>query len=134
MDPIRQIEKRYCSLAMFVAIVGGAILILCGFPSLGKGLILGCLFSIINFVALGGTLPPRIGKTKRQVFAIALGSLLLRMLLLAAPMAIALKSEKFHFITTMIGLFLVQLTILADYTFRSIKTGLQRKLSGDING
>ncbi len=132
MEPLREVEKKYCSRALFVAIVIGGILIACGLTGLGKGLILGCLFSIINFIALGGTIPMRLGKAKRKVYAIALGSLAGRMFLLAVPMIIAIKMEEINLAATMVGLFLVQVVILADYLSAAVISGFRKKLSGDI--
>ena len=132
MDSIRQAEKKYCSRALILAIIVGGVLIACDLTALGKGLILGCLFSIINFIALGGTVPLHIGKARRTASVIAAGSLGARMILLAAPMVIAIKSTEFHLVTTVIGLFLVQLNILADYLTAPVRAGFRKKLSGDI--
>lgn len=132
MEPVRQVEKKYCSRALLFAIIVGGVLMACGLMAPGKGLILGCLFSILNFIALSGTIPMRIGKTKNKIFAIALGSLAARLLLMAVPMVIALKTEEFHLVTTVIGLFLVQLTLLADHLSAPVIAGFRKKLSGDI--
>lgn len=132
MEPIRQTEKKYCSRALLLAIIAGGTLMACGLTGMGKGLILGCLFSIVNFIALGGTIPMRIGKARRTVLAIAAGSLVGRLFLMAVPMVIALKTTEFHLATTVIGLFLVQLTLLADYLSAPVMAGFRKKLSGDI--
>lgn len=132
MDPIRQAEKRYCSSALVAAITIGGVLMICGLTALGKGLIMGCLFSIVNFIALGGTIPLRMGSAGKTAFAIAAGSLGARMVLMALPMVIAIKTTEFHLVTTVIGLFLVQLSILADHLTAPVRTGFRKKLSGDI--
>ena len=49
---------------MIAAIIIGLVFIIAGQKPLGKGLILGTIFSVINFILIGETLPLRIGKTK----------------------------------------------------------------------
>ena len=87
---------------------------------MGKGLILGALFSVINFVLIGETLPMRVGKAKGKTFFIALGSIFFRYILLAIPLIIAIKFEQINLFAVIIGIFLVQLVILADYLYRLI--------------
>ncbi len=132
MDAIRQTEKKYCSRALIAAIIIGGTLIVCGLTAMGKGLILGCLFGIVNFIALGATIPMKIGKTRRTASVIAAGALGARMVLLAVPMVIAIKRTEFNLITTVAGLFFVQLSILADYLTAPVWAGFRKKLSGDI--
>lgn len=132
MNAIRQAEKKYCSRALTLAIIAGGILIACDLTALGKGLIMGCLFSIVNFIALGGAIPMHIGKARKKASVIAAGSLGARMILLAVPMVIAIKSTEFNLMTTVIGLFLVQMNILADYLTAPVRAGFRKKLSGDI--
>jgi hypothetical protein len=115
MTSLRETQKKYCSRAMTVAILAGFGLILAGQNALGKGLILGTLFSVINFVVMGETIPLKIGKSKRRALVFSLGSVLLRYLLMAVPVVLALKFEQFHLIAVICGLFLIQLVILAEH-------------------
>jgi hypothetical protein len=115
MTSLRETQKKYCSRAMTVAILAGFDLILAGQNALGKGLILGTLFSVINFVVMGETIPFKIGKSKRRALVFSLGSVLLRYLLMAVPVVLALKFEQFHLIAVICGLFLIQLVILAEH-------------------
>jgi ATP synthase I chain len=115
MTSLRETQKKYCSRAMTVAILAGFGLILAGQNALGKGLILGTLFSAINFVVMGETIPFKIGKSKRRALVFSLGSVLLRYLLMAVPVVLALKFEQFHLIAVICGLFLIQLVILAEH-------------------
>jgi hypothetical protein len=115
MTSLRETQKKYCSRAMTVAILAGFGLILAGQNALGKGLILGTLFSVINFVVMGETIPFKIGKSKRRALVFSLGSVLLRYLLMAVPVVLALKFEQFHLIAVICGLFLIQLVILAEH-------------------
>ena len=130
-EPLQNVRKRYCSSAIFVAIVIATGLIIAGQVSLGKGLILGTLFSIVNFLLLGSAIQLKVEASRRKMTTIALGSIAGRFLLLAIPMAIAIKMETFHVVPTVIGIFMVQVMILADYLIRPLLENILRKLSGD---
>ena len=114
-EGIRETQKKYCSRAMFAAIVGGLILILAGQKGLGKGLVLGTIFSVLNFIIMGQLLPMQLGKKKGPTIATALGSMGLRYVLLAIPLVIAVKFDQIDIITTAIGIFMIQLVILTDH-------------------
>ncbi|MEE4358441.1 MAG: ATP synthase subunit I [Desulfococcaceae bacterium] len=116
MEPLRQTEKKYCSLALTVAIIVGFIFILAAQKALAKGLILGTLFSIFNFILIGETLPRRIASssTKKSCF-LAFGSIFFRYTLMAVPVVTAIRSENYNLWTAVTGIFMVQLMILADH-------------------
>lgn len=88
---------------------------------MGKGFLLGALFSIANFIIMGETLPLRIGHTRRKSTGISLISLLGRYAMLAIPLALAVKTTQFHLAATICGLFIVQLMILSDHVFHLIQ-------------
>ncbi len=115
MTSLRETQKKYCSRAMTVAILAGLGFILAGQNAIGKGLILGTLFSVINFVVMGETIPFKVGKSRRQALVLSLLSILLRYSLMAVPLILALKFEQFHLIAVICGLFLIQLVILAEH-------------------
>jgi hypothetical protein len=115
MTALRETQKKYCSRAMTVAILAGFGLIIAGQNSMGKGLILGTLFSVVNFVVMGETIPFNIGKSKRRALVFSVGSVLLRYSLMAVPVVLALKFQQFHLIAVICGLFLIQLVILAEH-------------------
>ena len=118
MEGIRETQKKYCSRAMFVAIVGGLVLILAGQKGLGKGLVLGAIFSVLNFIVMGELLPLRMGKPKGPTMVMALLSIGLRYVLLAVPLVIAIKFDQIDIITAAIGIFMIQLVILSDHVGR----------------
>ncbi len=89
--------------------------ILLGEKTIGKGLILGSIFSVINFVLMGETLPARLAKEKGKTFFIGLGSILFRYVLLAIPVVVAVKSDTFNLYAAAAGLFAVQLVIIAEH-------------------
>ena len=122
METLRLTQKRYCSAAITAAIFAGLLFLLAGQEPVGKGLILGTVFSIVNFILMGETLPYRIGKSKRKTFLLALGSIYFRYIILAIPLIMAIKFEQFNLFAVIIGPFLVQLFIIADHLFRFISS------------
>ena len=120
MEAIRQTQKKYCTRAMVTAIAIGGFLILIGQPPVGKGFILGTLFSVLNFILIGETLPLRLGKTSGKTFLIAFGSIFLRFGLMAVPLILAIKFDQFNIFTVILGIFAVQMVIMADNLFGMI--------------
>jgi hypothetical protein len=120
MDAIRETQKKYCSRAMLAAIFVGLVFILTGQNAVGKGLILGTFFSIINFILIGETLPMKVGKSRGKTFFYALGSRLFRFAILAIPLIIAIKSVKFNLFAAIGGIFMVQIIILADHIVQTL--------------
>jgi predicted lysophospholipase L1 biosynthesis ABC-type transport system permease subunit len=120
MESVSQTQKKYGSRVMVVAIIAGFILILAGLKPVGKGLVLGSIFSVINFVLIGQTLPMRLSQTKRRTFLLSLGSIFFRYALLAVPLIVAVKYEQFDLPAAIFGIFMIQLVILADYLLKLI--------------
>jgi hypothetical protein len=112
--PLRQIQKRFGARALTIAIVLAVVTILSGHKELGKGLVLGTLFSILNFILMAEFLPARLSPDRRRASAWALGGIALRYALLAVPLILAVKSGAFSFATTAAGLFMVPLVALID--------------------
>ena len=114
MEALRQTQKKYCSRAITAAIFAGLIFILIGHISVGKGLILGTIFSIVNFILMGETLPLKLNKSKGKTLLFSIGSIFFRYSLLAVPLIMAIKLEQYNILSVVIGIFLVQLFILAE--------------------
>jgi len=125
MESINQTQKKYGSRAMIFAIIAAFMLIIAGLKPVGKGLMLGTVFSVINFVLIGQTLPLRLSQTKRKTFYLSLGSLFFRYALLAVPLILAVKFEQFDLPAAIFGIFMIQLVILADYLLNLITSGKQ---------
>ena len=117
METIRQAQKKYCSRAISTAIFAGLLFILAGWEPIGKGLILGTIFSIINFILMGEMLPLNIGKSKNKTYFLSLVSIFSRYILLAIPLIIAVKFDQYNLISVVIGIFMVQFFILAEHVF-----------------
>ena len=120
MEILRQTQKKYCSTAIAVAIFIGLIFILADQKPIGKALILGTLFSIVNFILMGETLPLRIGKSKSKTFMLALGSIYFRYIILAIPLIMAIKFDQLNLFAAIFGIFLVQIVILVDHFYQYI--------------
>lgn len=128
METIRQIQKKYCTIAITAAIFAGFFLILAGQKSVGKGLILATFFSILNFILMGETLPLRIGKSKGKTFVLALSSIYFRYIILAIPLIMAIKFEQLNLVATIIGIFMVQIVILADHALKIILSTREKQV------
>jgi len=121
MEAVRETQKKYCSRAMITAILVAIALILAGQKGIGKGLVLGTLFSVFNFILMGETLPMRIGKPKGATYMLSFGSVLIRYVLMAVPLVMAIKMDGINIFSTIAGIFMVQVIILADHFYRFVK-------------
>lgn len=117
MDQIRKTQKQYCSSALMIAIFACFFCLLIGQVPVGKGLLLGTIFSILNFILMGESLPYRLGKSKRKTVIASLGSIGFRYIILAVPIVTAIKHEQFNLYSAIIGIFSVQIVLLADHLF-----------------
>ena len=125
MEPVKQTQKTYGSRAIWLAIAVGFVFFLAGYKPVGKGLVLGAIFSVVNFIIIGQTLPLRIGHSKRKTFILSLGSIFCRYMLMAVPVVVAVKYEQFDLVGVIIGLFMIQIVILADHAFKLIRSNIQ---------
>ena len=121
METVRETEKHYCSIALGIAVVAGMICIMLGFKPIGKGLILGSLFSAANFILMGETLPMSIGHTRKKAAGISFLLIFLRYVFLAIPLILSIQMAQFHMATAIIGLFSVQLVIMTEHISRHIQ-------------
>ena len=126
MEAIKQIQKKIIQQALWLSIIVGLIFILAGYKPVGKGLILGALFSVLNFIFMARSIVLKFGRSKGQIFSISLVSIIVRYFLLAIPLIAAVKFEQFNFIAAIVGIFMIQLVILADHLLSQIPS-LHRK-------
>ncbi len=111
---------------MWTAIIIGICFFLAGQKPVGKGIILGTVFSVVNFVLIGKALPLKIDQTKRKTFLLSLGSIFFRYLLMAVPIVVAAKFEQFNLVAAVVGLFMIQIVILADH-LKKLITSIRNK-------
>jgi hypothetical protein len=115
MNEVRQIQKQYCSQAMLLAVGVALIFLAAGAKPISKGLILGALFSNLNFILIGQGLHFQLNKGRYRTFLVCMGSIWLRYALLAIPLVMAVKLEMFNFFAAAVGIFMVQLVILGHH-------------------
>lgn len=118
MEYFGDIQKKYGTRALSTAVMLGFVLVLTGRAPLAKGLVLGTLFSILNFVFMAFSLGSRLDVSARKASAKALGSIFFRFAFMAIPLYIAITHERFDLYATITGLFFIQLMILADHLYR----------------
>ena len=115
---IAHTQKRYGKISMMAAIFIGILFILLGHKAQAKGLILGAIFSVLNFILMGEILPLLVGPSRKKSSFISLGSIVVRHGLLAVPLILALKMEWLDFAATVCGLFMVQIMIMGDHLLK----------------
>lgn len=120
-NEIVQFQKRVCRWAMFFSILVAVVLLFLGQKAIAKGLVLGTVFSVINFVLLGRSLPKIIGRSQKGSAFVGMVSIMSRYVLLAVPLIIAVKSASFDFIATVVGIFSVQIAVLVDHFLKKSK-------------
>ncbi len=113
-DPLKQVQKRLSTRALAGASIAALLLLAVGERALAKGLVLGAVFSVLNFLLLGAALPFTLGRSPMTTRAVGLISIFFRYGVLAVPLIIAVKSPSFHFVTAAAGLFAVQIAALLD--------------------
>lgn len=106
---------------MTIAVVIAIVCFILAFKPLGKGLILGAVFSIANFIIMGETLPMRIGHNRRRSTGISFVSIFGRYALMAIPLALSIKLSQFNLAATVCGLFMIQLVILTEHIVNLIQ-------------
>jgi hypothetical protein len=120
INELRQAQKEYCSQAMMLAIGAALIFLVAGAKPISKGLILGTLFSIFNFILIAQTLPSRLDKGRSKTLFVCLSSVWLRYAVLAVPLVVAAKIEGFNFIAAAVGILMVQVVILGRQLVRKV--------------
>ena len=112
---VTRIQKRICMLTL-----KGALLIAAGFlfireNAIAKGILLGTLCSIVNFLLLGISVPLTVGRSRYRAGFISLVSILARYTLLAIPLVVGIKCGSFSFVAVIFGIFSVQIALLIDH-------------------
>ena len=121
METVKQTQKKFASQAMMAAIIIGLGLIIAGQKPMAKGLVLGTVFSVMNFIIIGEFLPMRLGKSRAKTFIFSLSSMLFRYALLAIPLIVAIKFRQFNLAATISGIFMIQVMILGQHLLKLIR-------------
>ena len=117
---VLDVQKKYGSRALVLAIGAGLIFLAAGQKEICRGLVLGGVFSAINFALMGQFLHYRLADNRKVAARRSLFSLLVRYVLLAVPLVLAVQSERFNLPATIVGIFMVQLVILIEQGTRLI--------------
>jgi uncharacterized membrane protein len=118
------VQKRYIRLALMPAVLLGGLLIVAGQRPLGKGLILGTLFGIVNFFLMALALPMRLRYVRSKALLFSLTSIYVRFALMALPLIWALKHDAVALTTTAVGLFMIQIAILSDHLWTRLRDSM----------
>ena len=131
-EEVKKIQKLYCSQAMFYAIVAAFIFIILGEKAIGKGLILGTLFSVVNFVLMGILLERQVinARSKKRAGAFSFLYIIVRFAILAIPLVISYKIDAVNFFGAAAGIFMIQFTVMFNnlvvnrvHNIRKVKSG-----------
>ncbi len=107
--------KKICTWSITYSTAIAVICLLLQQTAVAKGLIIGAIFSVINFVLLGQTIPMALFKTRAKAGMIGFSSILGRYVLLAVPLIIGIKLPSFNFVAVVIGVFAIQITTLVSF-------------------
>jgi hypothetical protein len=119
-SPSKDLEitpKKIWSWSITYATAIAVICLLLHQTAFAKGLVLGAVFSVINFILLGQTVPMTLFKSRAKAGMIGFSSILGRYVLLAVPLIIGIKLPSFNFVAVVIGVFAIQITTLVSYFF-----------------
>lgn len=100
---------------MIVAIALALIFIIIDEKQIGKGLVLGTLFSVINFIIMGQLLPMKLLKSRSKASAFSFLSIVMRFGIMAVPLIISIRVDAVDFVAVVVGLFMVQLMMFFDH-------------------
>lgn len=127
MAVIDTLQRRYCTRALAVAVVLGLATHLAGWPAASRGLLVGSLFSVLNFILLGKELArhlddaPQRGRVPKRIARVG------RYLLGAVPVVLAIRLPAVDLPATVAGMFMVPLTILLEAVIHHLGgTGTRR--------
>jgi len=115
---VLDVQKKYGSRALLLSIGVGLLFLLMGHKDICRGLILGGVFSAVNFALMGQFLHYRLSSNRKTSALRSFIALLLRFALLAIPLIIAVRSDRFDVTATAVGIFAVQLVIMIEHGSR----------------
>jgi hypothetical protein len=111
---LHRFQRRVARQTFTLFVVAGLILFAMGYEPVARGLVLGSLFSVLNFMLMAHLLPYQVGYKRRGATMFAGLSILVRMGMMAVPLVVALKYEAFHWIAAAVGLFAIPVGIFID--------------------
>jgi len=100
--------------ALFLVLAVAVILLVAVSKPAARGLVLGGLFSVLNFYLMSQVLAGRVRKTGWTGRSLGFIWLLARMGIMALPLLVALKMDFFSLAATAAGLFAIQASLLLE--------------------
>lgn len=121
MEAIDTLRRRYGGGALAAAAALGILAYLGGWPAVARGLVLGSLFSALNFHLLGKTLAKNMATTQGRAMRVLRIARAGRILLLGVPLVLAVKLPALDLPATVAGLFMVPMAILLDAAVQHVR-------------
>lgn len=112
MEVIRSLQQRYGVGALSAGAVLGTAAYLAGYPAVARGLVLGSLFSVLNFLLMGNALGRKLLAGSAEGLFLAVATRAGRYLLWAVPPVLAVKLPFLDLTATIAGMFMVPLLIV----------------------
>lgn len=125
--PVRDLQKWYGSKAMALAICISLIFLVLGYKPICRGVVLGAIFSTINFVLMAYSFHSKISPDRKKASLAALYNIFFRYFFMAIPIFIAIKSPRFDLLSTILGLFTVQVVILAHHVYQTFQFSWKKR-------
>ena len=110
----RRFVKDRCRWALLLALAAALVLVLSGYRPAARGVALGGLFSVLNFLVMARTLGGRMARSGWSGRSFGFIWILGRLGIMALPLIVAFKTAYFDFAATAAGLFAVQGTLLVQ--------------------
>ncbi len=101
-------------MALGAAVCLALIFLLLNQKAICRGILLGAVFSSLNFILMGLALPYRMGHSRSRATIVSLGSIAVRYTILAIPIVLAARYDSYDLAATVVGIFMVQIMILVD--------------------
>lgn len=119
--PVSELQKNYGTKAMALSICIGLFFLILDMKAVCRGLVLGALFSTINFVLLAQSFHLKIKADRTKASLFALRNIFFRYSIMSIPLVLAIKFPRFDLVATIAGLFIVQSLILLDHIYRNFR-------------
>lgn len=119
---VHDIQKKYGSRALLLSIGAGLLFLVLGQKAVCRGVVLGGVFSTINFVLMGQMLQYRLSDNRKRSTVKSFLALALRYAVLAIPLILSVQSDRFDLAATVVGIFMVQVVIMVEHGARFFST------------
>ncbi len=109
---------------MVLAIVSALILNWLVSPAAAAGIVLGAVFSALNFILIPLGWRFCLAADRKRASALSLASIVGRYLILSLPLVFSANSSRVSFLTTAVGIMAVQIYLIASHAAGKLKLAL----------